>query len=204
MVWSQLMGSGDILRQQVGLALLDQWVVSIDGLTGSWRAFAMAALFRRAVGQGFRQLPRYHGRVSTSVAMGALTFWQCESQCRDRASPTELCPRLVQLFTIGLYQSSTWMARRCSRAASRCRPINQTDVSQGARVWTGYTYANAINATPDRLQLGMVINPLTHETGATSFWGSPFRRAAMERPRESWRSTGCLPMPMCRPSCRSS
>src|SRR5689334_339740 len=30
MIWSQLMGGSDILRQRVGLALLNQWVVSID------------------------------------------------------------------------------------------------------------------------------------------------------------------------------
>src|SRR6476646_2447680 len=39
MIWSQLMGGRDILRQRVGLALLDQWVVSIDGFASSWRPF---------------------------------------------------------------------------------------------------------------------------------------------------------------------
>src|SRR5204863_1583696 len=45
----------------------------------------------------------------------------------------------------------------------------QADVSQGARVWTGYTFANTDNTTPDRLRLPMIINAARHETGATTF-----------------------------------
>ncbi|PMW08688.1 DUF1800 domain-containing protein, partial [Pseudomonas sp. GW456-11-11-14-TSB2] len=47
----------------------------------------------------------------------------------------------------------------------------QDDVSQGARVWTGYTYANTDNTTPARMRLPMIVNANTHETGATSFIG---------------------------------
>jgi len=75
MIWSQLMGGSDILRQRVGLALLDQWVVSIDGFASSWRPFVMAAyldvLWESAFGN-YRDLME---GVSTSVAMGLyLTF----------------------------------------------------------------------------------------------------------------------------------
>lgn len=173
MVWSQLMGSSDILRQRVGLALLDQWVVSIDGLTGSWRAFAMAAYFDVLWDNAFGNYRDIMEGVSTSVAMGLyLTFLgNVKANAATGAIPDENYAReLMQLFTIGLYQ----LNMDGTQVLSGGKPVptySQTDVSQGARVWTGYTYANAINATPDRLQLGMVINPLTHETGATSFLG---------------------------------
>jgi len=38
-------------------------------------------------------------------------------------------------------------------------------------VWTGYTFANTDNTTPNRMQLPMAINAAQHETGATSLLG---------------------------------
>ncbi|MFX7140690.1 DUF1800 family protein, partial [Acinetobacter baumannii] len=48
---------------------------------------------------------------------------------------------LMQLFTIGLYQ----LNQDGTQVLSGGNPVPtyaQDDVSQGARVWTGYTYAN--------------------------------------------------------------
>jgi len=75
MVWSQLMGSSDVLRQRVGLALLDQWVVGIDGITGSWKPFTMAAYLDVLWDNAFGNYRDLMEGVSTSVAMGLfLTF----------------------------------------------------------------------------------------------------------------------------------
>jgi len=76
----------------------------------------------------------------------------------------------MQLFTIGLYQ----LKMDGTLVMSGGNPVStytQTDVSQGAQVWTGYTFANTDNTTPDRMQLPMAINAAQHETGATSFLG---------------------------------
>ena len=173
MVWSQLMGSNDVLRQRVSLALLDQWVVSIDGLTGSWRAFAMAAYFDILWDNAFGNFRDLMEGVSTSVAMGLyLTFLgSVKANPGTGAIPDENYAReLMQLFTIGLYQLNMDGTQVLSGGAP-VPTYAQADVSQAARVWTGYTYANAINATPDRLQLPMINNPATHESGATSFLG---------------------------------
>ena len=173
MVWSQLMGSNDLLRQRVGLALLDQWVVSIDGLTGSWRAFAMAAYFDVLWDNAFGNYRDLMEGVSTSAAMGLyLTFLgNVKASPTTGAIPDENYAReLMQLFTIGLYQ----LNMDGTQVLSGGQPVAtyaQVDVSQGARVWTGYTYANATSATPDRLQLPMAITATTHETGVTSFLG---------------------------------
>ena len=75
MIWSQLMGGSDILRQRVGLALLDQWVVSIDGFASSWRPFVMAAYLDVLWESAFSNYRELMEGVSTSVAMGLyLTF----------------------------------------------------------------------------------------------------------------------------------
>jgi uncharacterized protein (DUF1800 family) len=75
---------------------------------------------------------------------------------------------LMQLFTIGLYQLNMDGSQVLS-AGAPVPTYSQADVSQGARVWTGYTYANTDNTTPDRLRLPLAINAAQHETGATNF-----------------------------------
>src|SRR5215471_14882150 len=68
MIWSQLMGGSDILRQRVGLALLDQWVVSIDGFASGWRPFVMAAYLDVLWDNAFGNYRDLMEGVSTSVA----------------------------------------------------------------------------------------------------------------------------------------
>jgi uncharacterized protein (DUF1800 family) len=171
MIWSQLMGSSDILRQRVGLALLDQWVVGIDGISGSWKPFTMAAYLDVLWDNAFGNYRDLLEGVSTSVAMGLfLTFLgNVKANAATGSIPDENYAReLMQLFTIGLYQ----LNMDGSQVLSGGAPVptyTQTDVSQAARVWTGYTYANTDNTTPDRLRRPMAINAAQHETGATNF-----------------------------------
>ncbi|MEJ6012070.1 DUF1800 domain-containing protein [Novosphingobium aquae] len=173
MMWSQLMGSADLLRQRVGMALLDQWVVGIDGFGGSWRAFAMAAYLDILWDNAFGNYRDIMEGVSTNAAMGLfLTFLgNARANTTSGSIPDENYAReLMQLFTIGLYN----LNMDGTLVLSGGNPVpsyTQADVSQAARVWTGYTYAAGGGATPDRLQLPMIINAATHETGATAFLG---------------------------------
>ena len=173
MVWSQLMGSGDLLRQRVGLALLDQWVVSVDGFGGSWRQFALAAYLDILWDNAFGNYRDIMEGVSTSVAMGLyLTFLgNTKANPATGSIPDENYAReLMQLFTIGL----TMLNMDGSQVLSGGNPVpsySQADVSQAARVWTGYTYANTDNTTPARFRLPMIVTPSRQEQGATSFLG---------------------------------
>ena len=173
MIWSQLMGGSDILRQRVGLALLDQWVVSIDGFASGWRPFVMAAYLDVLWDSAFGNYRDLMEGVSTSVGMGLyLTFLgSVKANPATGSIPDENYAReLMQLFAIGLYQ----LNMDGTLVMSGGNPVptyTQTDVSQGARVWTGYTFANTDNTTPDRMQLPMAINAAQNETGATSFLG---------------------------------
>jgi uncharacterized protein (DUF1800 family) len=173
MVWSQIIGAPDTLRQRVGLALLSQWVVSIDGITGSFRQFAMAAYLDILWDNAFGNYRDLMEQVSTNVAMGLyLTFLGS-----GKANPTtgsvpdeNYARELMQLFTIGLYQLND----DGTQVLSGGKPIetySQADVSGLARVWTGYTYASNDGSTPDRTRAPMAVNASQHETGASTFLG---------------------------------
>jgi uncharacterized protein (DUF1800 family) len=171
MVWSQLMGSTDLLRQRVGLALLSQWVVSVDGFSSSWRAFVMAAYLDVLWDNAFGNYRDLMEGVSTSVAMGYyLTFLgSAKANPATGSIPDENYAReLMQLFTIGLYRLNLDGTLVLANGA----PIptyTQADVSQAARVWTGYGITGTDNTTPVRMQLAMSINANTHEAGASTF-----------------------------------
>jgi uncharacterized protein (DUF1800 family) len=170
MIWSQLVGSPDILRQRVGLALLNQWVVSVDGFASSWKSFVMAAYLDVLWDNAFGNYRDIMEGVSTSVAMGYyLTFLgNIKANVTTGSIPDENYAReLMQLFTIGLYQ----LNMDGSQVLSGGVPVptyTQNDVSAGARVWTGYSITGADNTTPTRMQQPMSINAATHETGATT------------------------------------
>ena len=174
MIWSQLMGSPDILRQRVGLALLNLWVVSIDGFASIWKSFVMAAYLDVLWDNAFGNYRDIMEGVSTSVAMGYyLTFLgNVKANAATGSIPDENYAReLMQLFTIGLYR----LNMDGTQVLSGGNPVptySQDDVSQGARVWTGYTVARTDATTPNPLQSPMTVNAATHETGATALLNS--------------------------------
>jgi len=173
MVWAQLMGSPDVLRQRIGLALLDQWVVGIDGITGNWLSFTMAAYLDGLWDNAFGNYRDLMEAVSTSAGMGLfLTFLgSAKANPNTGSIPDENYAReLMQLFTIGLYQLNVDGSQVMSGGAP-VPTYTQADVSQHARVWTGYTYASTDSTTPARLRLPLTVNANKHETGASSFLG---------------------------------
>ena len=173
MIWSQLISSSDVLRQRVGLSLLNMWVTSIDGFGAQWEPFIMAAYFDVLWDNAFGNYRDIMEGVSTSVAMGYyLTFLGNQKANPATGSiPDENYAReLMQLFTIGLYQ----LNMDGTPVMSGGNPVptySQDDVSQHARVWTGYSLALGDNLTPARMRLPLLINPAQHETGAINFLG---------------------------------
>ncbi|NLR73396.1 DUF1800 domain-containing protein [Novosphingobium sp. ERN07] len=173
MIWSQLIGSGDVLRQRVGLALLNIWVVSIDGITSSWKQFNIASYLDNIWDNAFGNYRDVMEAASTSLAMGMyLTYLGSTKQnnTKNEMPDENFARELMQLFTIGLYHLE--MDGTESRSGGEPIPTyTQEDVSLGARVWTGYTYGSSEVDTPARVRLPMAIRPSLHETQQTSFLG---------------------------------
>jgi uncharacterized protein (DUF1800 family) len=172
MMWSQLIGSNDILRQRVGLSLLNMWVTSIDGFGAPWEPFIMAAYLDILWDNAFGNYRDIMEGVSTSVAMSCFLTFLGNSRANTTTGsiPDENYAReLMQLFTIGLNQ----LNMDGTPVLSGGNPVptyTQDDVAQHARVWTGYTFANNNNSTPARMRLPLIINA-NHETGAINFLG---------------------------------
>lgn len=173
-MWSQLIGAGDQLRQRVGMALLEVLVVGISGVNLSWRQFAMAAYVDVLLDNAFGNFRAILDKVTTNAAMASfLTFLgNRKANATTGSVPDENYAReLMQLFTIGLHRLNMDGTVVTSGGAP-VETYTPADVSGLARVFTGLTLDSTDNTTPDRYRRALIVNANTHETGASTFLGT--------------------------------
>jgi len=173
-MWSQLIGAGDQLRQRVGMALLEILVVGISGVNLNWRQFAMAAYVDVLLDNAFGNFRTIMEKVTTNAAMASfLTFLgNRRANATTGSVPDENYAReLMQLFTIGLHR----LNMDGTVVMSGGVPVETyapADVSGLARVFTGLTIDSTDGTTPDRYRRPLIVNAGTHETGASTFLGT--------------------------------
>ena len=172
-LWRQIIVEPDQLRQRIGMALLDIFVIGIDGVTNSWRSFSIAAYVDILLDNAFGNYRELMGAVTTSFAMASfLTYFQ-----NRKANPTtgtqpdeNYARELMQLFTIGLYQLNMDGSLKMS-GGQPIETYGQADVSGLARVFTGLVLTGTEDLPP-RYRQPLVVNAGMNETGASSFLGT--------------------------------
>lgn len=142
-VWRDLLGAPDVVRKRWALALSEFFVVSVDGINGSikWAGLAGAhywdMLGRLGLGN-FRQLLE---AVTLHPAMGVFLNTngnQKENPATGRLPDENYAREVMQLFSIGLYQLNLDGTPRLGSTGQPIESYTQSDVSQLARVFTGY------------------------------------------------------------------
>lgn len=143
MLWSQLMSGPDMMRKRMALALSEQFVAAMTGDYFTWRSHAFAhywdTLMRNAFGN-FRQLLQ---DVTLHPAMGFYlnTKGSQKEDVRTGRLPDENYAReVMQLFTIGLYQLNPDGTEKHDANGKPIETYTQSDVSNLARVFTGYDF----------------------------------------------------------------
>ncbi len=170
-LWRKLIGSKDLLRQRVTFALLEIFVVSIDGLNSNWRAFMAGAYMDLLEAHAFSDFRNLIGKISTIPAMGVyLTFrGNTKANVAKGSFPDENYAReILQLFTIGLYELNMDGTPKLAND----KPIEtyqQEDITGLARVFTGWDHDGTDNTTPDRYRRPMVQIAARHELGEKKF-----------------------------------
>jgi len=161
MVWNQLITSPDPVRKRLAYALSQFFVVSTNGIEIDWRSNAMAAywdvLNRNALGN-FRQLLE---DVTLNPAMGVYlsTLDNKKEDTRTGRVPDENYAReVMQLFTIGLNELNNDGTRKTGATGQPIETYTSSDVSNIARVFTGYSYdyANLVRTPSVRVPSTLV------------------------------------------------
>ena len=175
-VWSKLLSSPDTLRQRVTLALSEIIVVSIAGLSGSWRAFSAANYLDLLENNAFGNYRTLLQQVSTSPAMGEYLTYRgnVKYNATTGALPDENYAReLMQLFTIGLIKLNL-DGTPVLMGGQTQETYGLEDITGLARVFTGWDWDLTVDngTTPDFQRRPMLQTASRHETGASTFLGS--------------------------------
>ena len=186
MIWNQLMTAPDALRKRCALALSEFFVVSLSGLNFAWRSHAVAAWWDLLTAHAFGNFRQLLEAVTLNPAMGYYLNTKGnlkEDPAKGRLPDENYAREVMQLFSIGLYQLNLDGTPKTDAQGNRIESYSQADVTNLARVFTGYDVdlsqnvntfdavlnRNIPNTTPARLP--MVLNASRHSTLAATFLG---------------------------------
>ncbi len=166
MIWSQLMTSADGLRKRVALALSEICVVSLSGLDLSWRSHAIAHYWDQLVANAFGNYRQVLQDVTLNPAMGYYLNTrgnQKENPATGRQPDENYAREILQLMSIGLVELNQDGTPKTDGMGKPLDSYTQADVTNLARVFTGYDYDQSQNA-PATVPGGTRVVPSTHFT----------------------------------------
>ena len=187
MIWNQLMTGPDGMRRRIALALSEFFVVSLSGLNMTWRFFALAGWWDMLVAGAYGNFRALLENVTLNPAMGIYlnTKGNLKEDTRTGRQPDENYAReVMQLFTIGLYQLNPDGTEKRDAQGNRLESYTQSDVTNLARVFTGWdfdmagtVYTNLADLNRNIPDPGFTRRPMTltaskHSTLAADFLGT--------------------------------
>jgi uncharacterized protein (DUF1800 family) len=170
-LWFKLIASPDTLRQRITLALSEIVVASLDGFTGSWRAFTGAAYMDILEANAFGNFRTLLQQITLSTSMGEYLTYRGNAKANPKTGsmPDENYAReVLQLFTIGLLKLNP------DGTPTEQETYTQADISGLARVFTGWDsdLAGGTTDTPDFRKRPMIQVGTKYEPGEKTFLGT--------------------------------
>ncbi|MEN9984038.1 MAG: hypothetical protein RI918_2007 [Pseudomonadota bacterium] len=146
MIWNQLFTSQDGMRKRVALALSEFFVVSQVGLDFTWQSYALAQYWDLLVKNAFGNYRQALEDVTLSAAMGYYlnTRGNEKENSSGRVPDENYAREVMQLFSIGLYQLNLDGTEKLDGNGKKIETYSQSDVTNLARVFTGYNFDNAV------------------------------------------------------------
>ena len=185
MIWNQLMTAPDAVRKRAALALSEFFVVSLTGINFTWRGHGIAQYWDILVANAFGNHRKLLEDVTLNAAMG--NFLNTKGNKKENASgrqPDENYAReVLQLFSIGLYELNLDGTEKRDAQGNKLETYTAADVSNLARVFTGYDFDQSQNVdtvvdgsrkVPNTAftRLPMSLKESDHSTLAATFLGT--------------------------------
>ena len=143
MIWNQLLAGPDQMRKRAALALSEFFVVSLTPIDGFYPPYLIAAYWDVLTGLAFGNFRALLEAVTLNPAMGFYlnTRGNLKEDAASGRQPDENYAReVMQLFTIGLYELNDDGSQKTDSAGKPMETYVQDDVSNLARVFTGYDF----------------------------------------------------------------
>jgi uncharacterized protein (DUF1800 family) len=168
-IWRKLISSPDPLRQRVVLALSEIFVVSMAGLPVNWRGFVGAAYLDMLEERCFGSFRALLEGVTLSAAMG--TYLNMRGNRKEepktgRVPDENYAREVMQLFTIGLVEINADGTPRLGTDGKPIDTYTQAQISELARVFTGWEFDNELQDDPGHARRPMVHIASRFSTGA--------------------------------------
>ena len=140
MIWSQLMTAPDGMRKRMALAFTEIFVVSANGIGSSWPHHMMAQYWDMLVAGVTGNFRKLLEDVTLNPAMGYYlnTRGNQKENAQGRQPDENYAREVMQLMTIGLYQLNADGTVRTGADGAPLDSYTQDDVTNLARVFTGY------------------------------------------------------------------
>ena len=187
MLWNQLMASPDVARKRAALALSEFFVVSLSGISFNWRSHGIAAWWDLLAANAFGNYRTLLEGVTLNAAMGFYLNTKGnmkENAATGRAPDENYGREVMQLCAIGLYQLNLDGTEKRDASGNKIETYTQIDVSNIARVFTGWDFdqtqnVNTLEPVHNRTipntafaRLPMRLTAANHSTLASSFLGA--------------------------------
>jgi uncharacterized protein (DUF1800 family) len=147
MIWNQLFTAQDSMRKRMALTLSEFFVASLQTAEFNWRSHAYAQYWDTLASHAFGNFRQLLEAITLNPAMGY--FLNIKGSLKENITtsrqPDENYAReVMQLFTIGLYQLNLDGTEKVDSNNKKIESYTQSDVSNLARVFTGYDFDNAV------------------------------------------------------------
>jgi uncharacterized protein (DUF1800 family) len=184
----QLVKQPDTVRKRIALALSEMFVVSVNVAGISWAHMGLAHYWDQLNANAFGNFRQLLEDVTLNPVMGAWLNTRGnakEDPATGRVPDENYAREVMQLFTIGLVQLELDGTPKRDGAGRPIPTYTQDEVSELARVFTGYdfdfstnsnTFPSANDGTPrpypDYLKLPMRLDASRHSTLGARFLGT--------------------------------
>lgn len=166
--WRKLMSAPDTLRQRVVLALSEIFVISMAGLPVQWRGLMGAAYVDLLEQQAFGTYRALLEAVTLSPGMGVYLNMrgnQKEDTRTGRVPDENYAREVMQLLSIGLVQLNGDGSAKLGSDGKPLETYSQAQITELARVFTGWDYDGVSSTDPTYVKKTMVNNPARFATG---------------------------------------
>lgn len=143
MIWNQLLAQPDEMRLRMAFALSQFFVVSLNPIDGFWPPYIMAAYWDLLCDEAYGNFRTLLERVSLNAGMGMYLNTKGnmkEDPGTGRLPDENYAREIMQLFSIGLYELHPDGSERLNSAGKPIETYSQPDVTNLARVFTGYDH----------------------------------------------------------------
>ncbi len=148
MLWKQLFTEQDGMRKRMALALSEFFVVSLESTEYDWRSHGMAYYWDLLNANAFGNFRKLLEDVTLSPSMGFYLNTrgnEKEDEKTGRVPDENYAREVMQLFSIGLYQLNQNGTEKLDANGKKIDVYSQADVTNLARVFTGYDFDTSDN-----------------------------------------------------------